>query len=557
MSLRKHHLISKEKIVFTRIITLFLVLIGQGSYSQEIKIYNVNCHIPENEYEVFSDYLRNQVSFFEDYFELPDTFQISAFFVGDDTKKQFVGDDAHGLFSYRFNRISVYKTYRYHEIFKHEFNHWIYSKFSKERERQLSEGIAELFEDSFYHGDTLLFGLDRNKVTAVQKHLNGKINLAIWLGQSNEEFYVFEKTKNYQIAWALMYYLYHQKPFIFKRIVFPNSNSKLDLVKRVESSYAGGISQLQEDLKSYYSDLNFELFERGRHFLQLEQNDSAIMFLRKAIAAHPNHAESHLYLGIALEEIAEVKESAEHFAKAFLMSPRLEKVINLRKAYLAMDRMNYDDCVERLMSQLPFANTDNEKYTVFNSLATAYTLSFRPIQSLKANKRAQKLYPDYYITENNLAHAFLMINEFDSAIIYSSKAIKKSKNLANPYAHRGMAFFKKGKPKKALKDLGKAEELNEMYAFTHLYKGLIYEQTNQLVEAKESFKRVFTSTVQPMAMLIASRKLGQLGTKEEEIVGLYLSKNSDKGKGDLEYLLSEMKNYDRNSNYSENYDLFN
>jgi len=97
-------------------------------------------------------------------------------------------------------------------------------------------------------------------------------------------------------------------------------------------------------------------------------------------------------------------------------------------------------------------------------------------------KAAKELTEDGYL-QNNLAHAYKSIGDFEAAKEAFYKAAQLQVGFADPLNHLGLLLKQEGKIKKAEKAFIEAIARNPDYAAAHFNLGVLLEELNRLTEA--------------------------------------------------------------------------
>lgn len=91
-----------------------------------------------------------------------------------------------------------------------------------------------------------------------------------------------------------------------------------------------------------------------------------------------------------------------------------------------------------------------------------------------------------------LFYSYITVNrnlEWKDPVIFWSKTVKASPRNARAYNNLGIAYYRKGKIKKAIASYKKSIEINPKYARPHDNLGVAYNDMGKIEEAIESFKK--------------------------------------------------------------------
>jgi tetratricopeptide (TPR) repeat protein len=152
-----------------------------------------------------------------------------------------------------------------------------------------------------------------------------------------------------------------------------------------------------------------------------------------------------------------------------------------------------------LMSGLNWLWRKKEKHLKFTAaflisfiISLSFFLTFQRVQvwhdSKTLWKSTLKNYDNLPIAYYNLAEEYFLRDwDLDNSIPYFTKAIEADPKYAEAYINRGLVYFYKGDPKRALKDYAEAEKYRpDMYEL-HINKGNAYNMLGQKEKAFDSY----------------------------------------------------------------------
>ncbi|MCS7053164.1 MAG: hypothetical protein NZM09_05465 [Ignavibacterium sp.] len=200
--------------------------------------------------------------------------------------------------------------------------------------------------------------------------------------------------------------------------------------------------------------INFIL---GLSLAQLDKNDSAAIFLKKAVLLNPQDANTISAYAYTLNQIKQQDSAIYYLNKALLLNPDDVNVIGTL-ALIYNDKKMYDksdSLYERALMISPDDAIINNNY--------AYSLSTRGLQLERALKMV-----DIALEKDSLSSAFLdtkgwilfKLGKFEQAKFYVEKAIKFGTKSAVIIDHLGDIEFKLGNKERAIELWKEAFEID-------------------------------------------------------------------------------------------------
>jgi tetratricopeptide (TPR) repeat protein len=161
----------------------------------------------------------------------------------------------------------------------------------------------------------------------------------------------------------------------------------------------------------------------GRELISKHEYDLAIERLHTAISLKPDYAKAYYFLGTAYNGKGDYAQAVGAFEKAAALDPDFKHIrFELGRAYGELGR--YDDSI-RMFNEVIKAHVDPDLDAVYNNLGLCY---FRK-------------------------------DDYRRALEQYGRAITINPSFADAYFNRGEAFYKLGKIRKTVADLGKACDL--------------------------------------------------------------------------------------------------
>ena len=138
--------------------------------------------------------------------------------------------------------------------------------------------------------------------------------------------------------------------------------------------------------------------------------------------------------------------------------------------------------------------------------------------SLKYFNRALAIKPEYPEARNNLGTLYLMMGEWDKAIVCFKEAVSDILYNSPQFAYNNMgyAYFKKGDYDKAIENYKRALRSSPSYTLCYANLALAYEAKGEFNEAVAAYeKRIFYFPKDAAAHLGLAKALLSLGKKKE------------------------------------------
>jgi Flp pilus assembly protein TadD len=167
-----------------------------------------------------------------------------------------------------------------------------------------------------------------------------------------------------------------------------------------------------------------------RNFLEAEKA------FRKCLELKPDHGETHLRLGIVLEEMLELDKAEEEYKKAYAISGNVESLINLAKLYY--DQKKLDLALETIQKA---TQKDNRSFPAFNLQGVILNELGRYPEAVSSFQNALRIDPQSDVARINLAVALINTGNLKEARELLEKTLERVKD--QNLKERILEFLKK------------------------------------------------------------------------------------------------------------------
>lgn len=159
-------------------------------------------------------------------------------------------------------------------------------------------------------------------------------------------------------------------------------------------------------------------------FDDLEQDDSAIFYLKKALEIDPNRVDAFFFLGSKFYNLKMYKQSQYYFEKLLTINPNYEKAYKqLANAYF-LDNV-YDKAIEKYRESSFFHEKPAEE---LNFIGLCYIQNNDVAKAKAYFEEALKKDATFFQSYMNLANISFLEKQYDLAISYLSYANKYKQN---------------------------------------------------------------------------------------------------------------------------------
>ncbi len=161
----------------------------------------------------------------------------------------------------------------------------------------------------------------------------------------------------------------------------------------------------------------------------IEQNDSAIYYLKMAIEIDPNRVDAYYFLGNKFYDLKKYHQSQYYYEELLRINPNYSKAYKqLANAYF-LDNL-YDKAIEKYRQSSFFEDKPAEE---LNYIGICYLQSKNIKMAKSYFEEALKKDASFYIAYLNLANLSFQEKKYDEAISFLSYAEQYEKNNADIY----------------------------------------------------------------------------------------------------------------------------
>jgi protein O-GlcNAc transferase len=198
----------------------------------------------------------------------------------------------------------------------------------------------------------------------------------------------------------------------------------------------------------------------GMIFLQKNQWDSAISFLRRALSAAPGRADFHCLLAMSLAGAGRTADALGSYRKAVeLRKDFAEAWYNFGSLLTSVGNLPESIEAMKLVTQLRPDLADG-----WNGLGVSQLLSGQKSEAEKSFRKALELRPNYGQALGNLAGVLDALDQTDQAIPIARRAVEATPAEPLPHANLGNLFFKTGQVEPAIAEFRQATALHRAHS---------------------------------------------------------------------------------------------
>jgi tetratricopeptide (TPR) repeat protein len=218
---------------------------------------------------------------------------------------------------------------------------------------------------------------------------------------------------------------------------------------------------------------------------QLEDYDSAIKYIRKALRFSPAHSEAYCNLGVALQKKGQLDEAITHYQKAIELNQSFDKAhCNLGNAL--QEKGHLDEAVAHYQKAIELNPSFAKAYS---SLGNALREKGQLDEAMTFCKKAIDIDPSFAEAYCNMGVALRERGQLDKAITYYQKAIELNPSFAEAHCNLGNALREKGHLDEAVAHYQKAIALNPSFTKAYSSLGNALREKGQLDEAMTFCKK--------------------------------------------------------------------
>ena len=232
---------------------------------------------------------------------------------------------------------------------------------------------------------------------------------------------------------------------------------------------------------------NYEaLVLKGRALFNLDEIDSGITYLSKAIQINPQIPETYSHRAVMYNFTRDYDLAIEDMNVAIDGDPKNMEYLNIRGG-LFFKITSYDKALHDynyILDSIP------DNYNILVYRATIYRIIEDYEKATKDIQKAIELDPENELAYEERAYLKLMLNNTQGSINDYSLVIEKLESnsnqdifLAYTYNNRGFAYYKSGDHDRALADINYSIELFPNNSYAYKNRALIFIAKNELIIA--------------------------------------------------------------------------
>jgi tetratricopeptide (TPR) repeat protein len=222
----------------------------------------------------------------------------------------------------------------------------------------------------------------------------------------------------------------------------------------------------------------YRLVSEGHSRLSSGKVELAAGYFQRAIALHPDFAEAHYNLGVALGELRQLDRAAACYQKAVELNPDLVQArYNLANLYKQTGQL--DLAVTHYQKSLQI---DPDHWKSLNNLGQTLRIMGRTEQALTYLRRAVRLKSDGYEAYVNLGLALIDCNELEQALDAFEKALTQRPHSAEACCNVGATLNLLGHDPQAIERYEQAIHVQPDCATAHWNRALLLLLTGRFSE---------------------------------------------------------------------------
>lgn len=227
----------------------------------------------------------------------------------------------------------------------------------------------------------------------------------------------------------------------------------------------------------------------GYLFHQHGNNELALEWISKAVAASPHEPLFHNNLGIVYVALGRREEAIECYHKALLLHPNFHMTLcNLGNALHELGRTE-----EALTRYREAVAAQPGFYAGYNNLANALQKEGRFKEAIEIYNKALEVNPRYQEAYNNMSAALQSLGRMEEAIECCHKALAIKPDYYEAYRNLGNVLLAQGRPDESIAAYKKALEIKPDYRDAHNNLGNAFLGQGRLQEAAESYQKALDS----------------------------------------------------------------
>ena len=267
-----------------------------------------------------------------------------------------------------------------------------------------------------------------------------------------------------------------------------SATSELALDLAIQHYTAGDLPKAEDACRQVLqADLNqpVALHMLGIIALQSGNNDVAAKYIIKAIETNPEDADAHSNLGLALQNLERLEESAASYREALDLRPGFaEAHNNLGNTLTQLGRL--DEAVVHFQKAIQI-NPDNANE--HNNLGNTFKDLGKFDEALASYRKAIQIRPDFAEAHSNLGNLFGDLQRLDEAAVHIQKAIILRPDYADAHNNLGVVLQKLGRLEESADSFHKAIDINPDYADAHNNLAGTLKELGRLEDSVESYHK--------------------------------------------------------------------
>ncbi len=208
-------------------------------------------------------------------------------------------------------------------------------------------------------------------------------------------------------------------------------------------------------------------------------------FAEAGVAAHPQLAEFHFFLGNILTGQGEHQRAVACFDKALLLHPGQPELHHNRG--LALQSAGRLEEAARAMRSAIALRPDYPQ--ALCGLASILTGQGHTTAALECCRQALALDGNFADAHNNLGNALLALGRNSEAVESYRRALEINDGSAHAHSNLGLALMAQDHLEPALESLARAVEIDPSYARGHNNLGIALQRLDRLEEAVVAYRR--------------------------------------------------------------------
>ena len=239
----------------------------------------------------------------------------------------------------------------------------------------------------------------------------------------------------------------------------------------------------------------YNYFLKGRVSYEKMYMGEAREFLEKAVELDPDFAEAYLYLARVYRLLSDPPRARKAFVKAQALSDKASEKERLYiNAYYA--RVIERDDKKSLQIYQEMAQKYPREKRVHYQIADIYQERNAWDESIKEDKIALELDPEYRMAMYHLGYTYLIIGDYENAIEYFKKYASAYPEDADPHDLLAEAYLRKGNLDESIANFKKALEIKPGFG-SDSSVGYVYALKENFKEALKWYDKYIETAASP------------------------------------------------------------